>query len=391
MHAGREVPLRIIVICHEFPPVGGGAATLANEIGAGIAQKGHQVRVLTAAFDGLPLHEERAGPLDVYRLPAIRLFSDRSNPAEMLSFAVLGLGPALNHFRRFRPHVCITFFAVPNGLIPLVARAVTRTPYILALVGADVPGFAGVGPYPTLALPITYPVWKKASALVANSPYLKQLALRVASRIGQDVAYIPGGVDLERFQSRKKPGPGEELRLLCVARLAPQKGIEVLLKALSSLREAERSRIRLTLVGDGPLRPHLEALAERDLPGRVEFLGWQPRDQLPSIYASADVLVLPSLEEGMPTVVLEAMASRLPIIMTDVGGARELVHNGANGLVVTPVGSSEALAGALARVLREKRRLPEWGEASLRRAALFSWDRIVEQYLALAEAVVKQR
>ncbi len=93
----------------------------------------------------------------------------------------------------------------------------------------------------------------------------------------------------------------------------------------------------------------------------------------------------------MPTVVLEAMASGLPVIMTEVGGARELVHNGDNGLIVTPIGSSGALAAALSRVLQDKHRLPEWGESSVRRAALFSWDRTAEQYLALAEEVVQQR
>ena len=116
-------------------------------------------------------------------------------------------------------------------------------------------------------------------------------------------------------------------------------------------------------------------------------MGWQPRDRLPSLYASADVLVLPSREEGMPTVVLEAMASGLPIIMTEVGGARQLVHNGNNGLIVAPIGSPGALAAALSRVLKEKHRLPEWGESSVRRAALFSWDRTAEQYLSLAETV----
>jgi len=379
--------LRIIVISHEFPPVGGGAATLAKEIGEGIAKKGHAVRVLTASFNGLP-NGERVGNLQVFRLPAIRLFSDRSIPPEMLSFALLGLGPALNHFTTFRPHLCLTFFAVPNGLISLAGRLVSGTPYVLCLVGADVPGFAGVGPYPNLALPLTYPIWKGASALVANSPHLQRLALRTASRLGQDVAYIPGGVELDRFQRHQRRAPGQELRLLSVARLAPQKGLEVLLEALACLPEAERSRVSLTVVGDGPLRPRLEALATRGLSGRVRFLGWQPRDELPSIYTSADVFVLPSLEEGMPTVVLEAMASGLPIVMTDVGGARELVQDDENGLVVTP-GSSAALAGALFQVIERQGRLTEWGEASVRRVESFSWERVAGQYLSLAERIAQ--
>lgn len=89
--------------------------------------------------------------------------------------------------------------------------------------------------------------------------------------------------------------------------------------------------------------------------------------------------------EGMPNVVLEAMAAGLAVVATDVGGSRVLVRDGENGLLVQP-GSPEALATALSGAIQNRERLAHWGKASARLAQAFGWDRVVEQYLALATA-----
>lgn len=381
--------MRIFIVNHEFPPVGGGAATAAREIAAGIASRGHQVRVLTGAFGGLP-RRERVDGYEVFRLLTIRHSLHESTAAEILSFGILGLVPALAHFRRFRPQVCIAFFGVPSGIIALAARALWNVPYIVSLRGGDVPGFAGVGPFTNLALPIIYPIWKQASAVVANSPQLRELALVNASRIGRDVLYIPNGVKLESFRGHRGQKSRQEVHALFVGRLAVQKGLAILVQSLGLLSEREQAQLRLTLVGDGPLRSSLEESAARLAPGRVEFLGWQPRHKLPSIYAGADLLVLPSLMEGMPNVVLEAMAAGLAIVASNVGGSRELVRDGENGLLVEP-GSPEALAAALSDAIGDRRRLAQWGRASEKLVEAYSWDRVVEQYLALADGAANRK
>lgn len=380
--------MRILILNHEFPPVGGGAATACRAIAMRMAGRGHRVRVLTGAFDGLPTHELNG--FETYRIPAVRRSLYRSTPPEMLTFAVLGLGPALGHYQRFRPHVAIAFFGVPAGVIALAGRAVYRVPYIVSLRGGDVPGYAGIGPWAALGTPLLYPVWRNAHAIVANSAGLRDLALRMARRLGRDVLSIPNGVDIERFEISGRPSPDGALRLLFVGRLAPEKGLDVLLQALESLSEGQRSQLRLTVVGDGPLRARLEASTRRLLPGQVKHLGWRPRDELPAIYVGSQVLVLPSLMEGMPNVMLEAMAAGLPVIATRVGGCPELVSDGENGLLVEP-GSPPALAAAISAVLARKDSLQEWGTASRRRVAAFSWDAVVDGYLALAETAAGRR
>jgi glycosyltransferase involved in cell wall biosynthesis len=375
--------MRILIVNHEFPPVGGGAATASREMAAGMATRGHKVRVLTGAHKSLPSVERRDG-YDVYRLPALRRSAHRSSAIEILSFGLTGMAPALSHFRKFRPDVCIAFFGLPAGLIAAVGRTLFGVPYVVSLRGGDVPGFAGVGPYARLALPLILPVWKGASAVVANSPQLQRMAGSTATRIGREVSYIPNGVDLRRFRRKRRWDPSGAIRALFVGRLATEKGLETLLRSLALLRQDTRARLQLTIVGDGPLRKHLESLAGRIAPAAVSFQGWRARDELPAIYASADLLVLPSLMEGMPNVVLEAMATGLGIVATNVGGSRELVRNGENGLLAQP-GSVRAMATALSVALQNKVRLARWGEASSVLAKEYGWDAVVDQYLKLFE------
>ena len=138
---------------------------------------------------------------------------------------------------------------------------------------------------------------------------------------------------------------------MCVARLAAQKAQSDLLRALSLLPEIETIAPTLVLVGDGPDRPSLEHLATELVPGRVVFTG-HTDDPLPYL-AAGDIFVLPSLAEGLPGVLIEAMAAGLPCIATDIPGNRELVRNGETGSLV-PVGSPEALAHAIRIMLTDR-------------------------------------
>jgi glycosyltransferase involved in cell wall biosynthesis len=135
-------------------------------------------------------------------------------------------------------------------------------------------------------------------------------------------------------------------RLVCVARLEPHKGIEFLLRAFAILTEL-RPDARLTIAGDGADRRKLERLArELGLTGNVAFLGNTSREQVGRILDEADVAVLPSLTEGLPVSLLEALARGIPVVASRVGGIPELVQDRVNGLLVPPADSA-ALAGAL--------------------------------------------
>jgi glycosyltransferase involved in cell wall biosynthesis len=174
---------------------------------------------------------------------------------------------------------------------------------------------------------------------------------------GARLETAPNAVDATLFASRVRDRDALRAELgiegccfLYVGRLAPEKGVDVLLRAFTGV-DAE-----LVVAGAGPEDERLRRLA----PARTRFLGNVDRDALPAWYAAADVLVLPSLSEpwGMP--LNEAAAAGLPLVATDaVGAARELIEDGGNGFVV-PAGDADALHDALARLA---------GDAELRRIA----------------------
>lgn len=168
-----------------------------------------------------------------------------------------------------------------------------------------------------------------------------------------------------------------EWRVGTVARLSPEKGIHHLLHAHSIL-QARGHALRLVLVGDGPQRGELEALAEElEISSSVEFLGYQ--ENVETFLSTFDFFVLPSLTEGIPLSLLEAMANGLPVVATNVGGIPEIVVHQESGLLVPP-GQPEALAHALSQLIQEP------GEAN--RMAGNAEDRIRERFgmTAMSEA-----
>jgi glycosyltransferase involved in cell wall biosynthesis len=149
------------------------------------------------------------------------------------------------------------------------------------------------------------------------------------------------------------------VEILCVGRLVPEKGQAVLVEALDRL-VARGIDARVTFVGDGPARAALEqAVAARDLSDRVTLTGALGADGVRRAYAAADVFCLPSFAEGLPVVLMEAMACGLPVVTTWIAGVPELVHDGEDGLLVPPA-DAERLADALGRLAEdapERRRL----------------------------------
>lgn len=156
------------------------------------------------------------------------------------------------------------------------------------------------------------------------------------------------GIDPECYTLRNHTGEGSQL--LFVGRLAVLKGLPILIDALGRLR-ARRPGIRLTIVGAGPEGAGIEARARaQGLGDHVRFAGYQPPEQVSEWLRTADVFVLPSLAEGVPVAVMEAMASGVPVVATRVGGLSELVDDGASGYLV-PAGAPGALADRIESLL----------------------------------------
>lgn len=196
------------------------------------------------------------------------------------------------------------------------------------------------------------------------------------------IELVYNAIDVERFRPRAEPGPGGESapRIIMISRLVTQKNPRLFVEGARRLR-ALLPAARFQLVGDGPLRPAVQRwIADAGLAGCVELLG--ERSDVPELLRAADLFWLTSDWEGLPNVVLEAMASGLPVVATDVGGTAELVTSDVEGALFA-AGDCEALVARSAAILTDAGRLAAMRRASRRRAEAFSVPRMV----AATEAV----
>ncbi len=208
--------------------------------------------------------------------------------------------------------------------------------------------------------------------------------LVAAGTAPERVSIISSAVEVDRLDMAR---PDQEIkrsaaqpRVGCVGHMSAEKGQSVLLAAWAKVVQ-ELPAGCLILVGDGPRRRDLQRLAAALPPDRVLFTGF--RDDIPSLMATFDLYVQPSLSEGLGTSVLDAMACRLPVIASATGGLPEVVEQGKTGVLVAP-NNPDALAAAMLDLLRHRERALAMGKAGRARvAAEFTVPRMVASHAKL--------
>jgi glycosyltransferase involved in cell wall biosynthesis len=203
----------------------------------------------------------------------------------------------------------------------------------------------------------------------------------------EKLVVIPNGVDLSRFENVQPADltalglPPGRRAILYVGRLVQQKGLDWLLGEVIPMAFQDLPQYDLLLVGDGPQRQELEALAEKQgINHRVHFAEWLP--DVPQILAASDALILPSRWEGMPNVVLEAMAAGKPVVATQAEGVLELLGEAA-ALQSCPTGDAMGFAERIVRVANDTSLAAELGARNRRQAAEFSLKEMISSYEAL--------
>jgi glycosyltransferase involved in cell wall biosynthesis len=206
-----------------------------------------------------------------------------------------------------------------------------------------------------------------ADMVVCISDYARSQLMRAsASESWPKLRVVHCGIDCDRFDAEPAPGGSGRLDVLFVGRLVADKGPQLALEAVH-LARAQGRDARLTLVGDGPERNRLERRAsELGLGDVVSFEGSVGQDRIRDYYSECDVFCLPSFAEGVPIVLMEAMAMRRPVVTTTVMGIPELVEDGENGLLVRP-GRVDELADAMIRLADEPDLRVRLGAAGRRR------------------------
>lgn len=379
--------MRLLLLNYEFPPLGGGAGNATQALARSFVKKGYVVTVVTTCFEGLPKEDVSEG-YTVYRLSAVRKKKDRSNIFEMLHYVILASVFCSKLIKKEKQDYIISFFAVPTGMVGYYLKKKFKIPYMLSLRGGDVPGFLHneLKWLHRLSKPVTYFVWRNADTIVANSKGLQELALKTATRFGKNVEYIPNGVDTSIYKTKENEDASSDssiLKMLFVGRLVPQKKVLTILKAVAQIIKSKENNcdLQVTIIGDGPLRSELESEAESlGVTKKVIFKGWLERDEVRKEYKKNDIFILPSSEEGMPNVVLEAMASGLAIVASDISGTDELVRNGENGILVS---SDTDYSKAILSLVEDRRLLNKFQIKSREIAKEFDWEEVAKKYLDL--------
>ena len=216
------------------------------------------------------------------------------------------------------------------------------------------------------------PILRRADRVICLTAAMRD---EVVHRFGVHparVAIIANGVDTTRSPAGPA-GPRRTDELLFVGRLAVQKNVGALLHATAALR-AEGRDVRVRIIGDGPERRRLEALADRlGLAGTVAIDGRRDRAEIQAAYARATVLVLPSTHEGMPLVLLEAMAAGTPVV---AAALPEIVEVGGDAVLTVDVSAPGALAAALGRVLDDAPLRSRLAAAATGRAQAYAWPTV---------------
>jgi phosphatidyl-myo-inositol dimannoside synthase len=377
--------MRLLMVTQDFAPSTGGIQTYARELGARLSARSEAFHLVCPS--ALGQQEVDAGlPFPVHRAPCgsdtlpwlgapliAHLVSQHSIDVLLhVQWQTAAIGALLRRARKIRT-LAIAVHGKELLLSPLAALPAAQRCYdhvrVRLLESADV------------VLPVSH--------------FAERLVLARTSRCAR-IAVVANGVDAARLDRgggrsfRERRGWLQSELLLSVGRLVPRKGIDRVIECLPALSR-EHHGLRYLVVGEGPDKPRLRALAaQHGVSGRVHFLGRLDDVELAACYAACDVFVLagrdePDSVEGFGLVLLEAGACGRATVATDAGGMREAVQHGETGLIV-PTGDTAALSAALSRLLGDPELATRLGQAGRRRAySEGSWDRAAKAlYDALA-------
>jgi len=223
--------------------------------------------------------------------------------------------------------------------------------------------------------------------IIAVSKAVKAQAVWLGAE-PKDVTVVPNGVDLCEFKPIEARGSEGTKRVACVGRLIPNKGVQFLIKASPSVLSSNPD-VEFVIVGDGPMRDHLVQMTE-DLGVKhaFRFMGTVP--SVSDVLRDCRIFVRPSLTEGMPLTVLEAMACGLPVVASRVSGTPEVVLDGETGILVE-AGNVRQIAEAIAKLLSDDHGATEMGRNALRLVGeRYSWDRAADLVQRVYEGILKR-
>jgi len=231
------------------------------------------------------------------------------------------------------------------------------------------------------------PSLRRVQAIIVPSGFLKG----VFERFGVEASIVPNVIDLERFNWRSKPVVKNAAPHIIVTRnLEPIYDVATAIRAFFQV-SLKIPAASLTIAGSGPERDSLEKLAaELNLGERVRFIGRLDNEAMAELYQQADLMVNASLIDNTPNSILEALASNVPVVSTNVGGVPFLVEHDHHALLVPPQ-NPEAMASAILVLLEDPDKAQKFGENGLKLVKQYTWPQVRNKLFAVYQAVLNKQ
>ncbi len=371
--------MKILVLIHEFPPIGGGGGHVALDLGRELVKRGHDIVLITSHFKDLE-KEEWIDGMRIIRVPALRNEAFRASFLSMSTYIATGLWACFRLLKKWRPDVIHVHFAVPAGGLAWAFSRLTKIPYVLTAHLGDVPGGA---PEKTdrwfrWIFPLTHRIWRDAKQIVAVSKFTRQLALK---HYPVDIKVIYNGVDVNNLKS-KELNIHKPPRIVFAGRFAEQKNPLQIVRTLAALKDLPW---QIVMIGDGQLRERIETeVRQHGMQDRFLFTGWITPTDVLDWFSKSDILFMPSFSEGLPVVGVQALAMGLALVVSHIGGFVDLVAEGKNGFLVDKNRPAD-FAERLKSLLTSEEKLSAFRQNSRREAAKFALSSVVQNYEKIYE------
>lgn len=320
-----------------FPPEHlGGAEIAAYKLAKKLSDRGHQIHVFTTRINKVPELTDESG-FTVHRLKTIEIPVLRTIIFSLRSlWEIKDLKIDIVHSQSISVYNA--------GLPALIIKKILGLPYIAWGRGSDIFLSKGCERF------FNKIILKTADSIIVLT---QAMGDKLTTLVSIPYEVIPNGCDTEQFKNLNKDICRKKLNIetnekiiLFVGRLHPVKGIEYLVDAMVHIQKRYKNT-KLLIIGNGEQKRELEKRVNNyKLNDFVQFIGELPHSQLPDFFVASDFFVLPSISEGFPNVLLEAMAAGLPVIGTKIPGIPEIINNSRNGILVEPK-DSLAIARAI--------------------------------------------
>jgi N-acetyl-alpha-D-glucosaminyl L-malate synthase BshA len=350
--------MKICMLGH-FPPHLGGISSYTYLLSKELINRGDEVYVLTYPHKNIRDIEG----IPVFTAPTLNIKGFRG-----FIFSISATFKLLRMIRKYEIDLIHAHYVMPPGLIAVICSMISGTKTAITIHGSDIFVLAGK---PLLRSMIKF-ILKKSDYVFVVSDSLKDNVLKLGVEgIENKLSITYNAVDVEKFRPDQTSTFKEEMKIdpqkpvvLFVGNLVWQKGVEYLIRAKEFLSEDAE----IIIVGDGPMSEELKAIVEFENIEGITFTG--ARTDVEKIMPAADVFVLPSLSEGRPTVLLEAMASGKPVVATNVGGIPEIV-NDKIGILINPE-DPVGLAEAVDKILQDRKLQEKMSKAAREQAMKYS-------------------